>query len=205
MASTSIALLPAQAFRTGLLLCLLLGGSLNTAAFGAETSSRADSRAAAAKKLELNTATLRALAAVPVIGADGAEAIVAARPFTRIDDLNRLTGISAERLEQIRTRVTVSPETIPPHEKEKAGRSSVGTGNNAPKKLNVNTASYDALAASPAVGPEIAHAIIAARPFETLDELSRIRGISTERLAQLRLNLTIRGDQRSVGGKTPAR
>src|SRR5687767_12559127 len=54
-----------------------------------------------AGKLDLNTADFKALEAVSVIGSDGARAIVAARPFSTINDLDRLKGFSAERLEQI--------------------------------------------------------------------------------------------------------
>ncbi len=54
------------------------------------------------------------------------------------------------------------------------------------------------------IGPELAKSIIAARPFASLDEISRINGITAERLEQLRLNLTI-GDYSPSRQATPQR
>ncbi len=172
---------------------------------GQRTKSPASSSEVEAKKLDLNTASARALSAVPDIGADGAQAIIAARPFTTIDDLSRLKGLSAERLEQIRAKVKVAPEAIPRDAAEKAtrGGAKVPAKGDSPQ-LNINTASYEALAALPSVGPDIANAIIAARPFTSLDELSRIKGISAERLEQLRLHLTI-GEVNSTKAARPKR
>jgi DNA uptake protein ComE-like DNA-binding protein len=61
------------------------------------------------KKADLNTANLKTLAAVPSIGPELAPAIIAARPFASVDELNRVPGINAERLEQIRADVSVTP------------------------------------------------------------------------------------------------
>lgn len=182
-------------FATGLIFFVSTVGDM---AVGAEPRGERKQQAASSpneaedKKLDLNTASARALSAVAVIGADSAQAIIAARPYTTLDDLNRITGLSAERLEQIRAKVKVAPEAIPAPAVEKTKRvaAKARAANDSPK-LNVNTASYEALAALPSAGPEVARAIIAARPLASLDDLSRIKGISAERLEQLRLNLTL--------------
>ena len=144
-------------------------------------------------KLDLNTADRKALEAVPVIGPDGAQAIVAGRPFATIDDLDRVKGISAERLEQIRAKVMVGTHHAP----AKVGMPTVAPTRSASasestkEKIDVNKADQNTLEAIPSIGAETAREIIAARPFATLEDLSRIKGISTERLEQIRAHLKV--------------
>src|SRR5690606_8100536 len=140
----------------------------------------ASARAAdAQKKLDLNTASFEALAAVSVIGEEGARAIIAARPYARIDDLNRLSGISAERLEQIRANVQVAPARIP----EQVVKEKLDTRQPSSKRqdrekriarVDLNTADLQTLASTPGIGPELARAIVDARPYATIDDLSRL-------------------------------
>lgn len=52
--------------------------------------------------VEVNRATVEELASVPGIGPALAERIVAARPFTSLDDLTRVSGIGPASLEKIR-------------------------------------------------------------------------------------------------------
>lgn len=165
-------------------------------------------------QIDLNRADEKTLAAVPVIGAELARTIVAARPFESVDQLNRITGLSAERLEQIRLRVKVSPPASPATrdslglptraavaESTKSaetdsfslptGKSGHASRNKGVPQLDVNNASEPALAAVAEIGPELARTIVAARPFATLDELSRLRGLSAERLEQIKLRLSV--------------
>ena len=44
--------------------------------------------------------------------------------------------------------------------------------------INVNTAAVDTLTALPTVGPSTAESIIDGRPYDTVDELTRVSGIS---------------------------
>jgi DNA uptake protein ComE-like DNA-binding protein len=173
-----------------------LSASLALSAPAAEKSRPAkQARQTTDAKIDLNTADLGTLEAVPVIGPDGARAIVAARPFATIDELDRLKGISAERLEQIRSVVTVATSHVP----VKLGSPTVDTGarassrgtESAKPKVNLNTADLKTLEAIPSIGPETARAIMAARPFTSLDELTRIKGLSAERLEQIRAQTTV--------------
>ena len=52
--------------------------------------------------------------------------------------------------------------------------------------IDVNAASADELQRIPHVGPVTAAAIVAGRPFRTVDELDRVRGIGPKTLAKLR-------------------
>jgi competence ComEA-like helix-hairpin-helix protein len=72
------------------------------------------------KPLDLNTATVEQLAALPGVGPVIAQAMVDFRtksgPFRRVEDLLAIRGISERRLAQLRPYVTVQPEknTVPP-------------------------------------------------------------------------------------------
>ena len=56
----------------------------------------------------------------------------------------------------------------------------------ADRRVNLNTATADQLRQLPGIGPALAAAIIAARPFATVDDLLRVPRIGPRRLAGLR-------------------
>ena len=64
--------------------------------------------------LELNGATLEELMRLPAIGQTQAQRIVAARPFTSVDDLQRVPGIGPKTLEKLRPLVAVAVDTNGP-------------------------------------------------------------------------------------------
>jgi competence protein ComEA len=139
-------------------------------------------------KIDLNTADSRTLETLPGVTPVIAKAIIAARPFRSIDDLQKVDGIGTEHLEQLKTVATVSlpakyvARILPP-------------GKSAPKaarpKVDLNTASRERLAAIAGATPEVVEAIMAARPFSSLDDLDRVKGLTAEQLEQLRAALTV--------------
>ena len=187
-------------------MCLV--GALASAAPADEQRQRAASErskpalgTSAESRLDLNTADVKALEAVPVIGVDGAQAIVAARPFRTIHDLDLVKGISAARLEQIRAVVTVEIVLVPP----KLGSPNVNpsqpsTGDEVgDDRVDLNTADLKTLAAIPSIGEETAREIVAARPFERVDDLSRVKDMSAERLELIRTQVTVVPAARATG------
>lgn len=148
-------------------------------------------------KIDLNTADVKTLADVPAIGPEVASKIIAARPFTTIDELDRVKGLTAEQLEQIRAKVTVAAANVPNLGGPTAGVSREPSGTarsrdaHVRKKVDVNTADLKTLESIPSIGPDAARAIIAARPFATLDDLSRVKGISAEQMELIRADLTL--------------
>lgn len=58
-------------------------------------------------QVDINTATEAQLRTVKGIGPKKAEAIIAARPFSSVDDLRRVKGIGAKTLENLRPHLCV--------------------------------------------------------------------------------------------------
>ena len=60
-------------------------------------------------KVDLNTADIPTLEAVPEIGTSLANAVVAARPFKSVEDFERALKLPAEKATALRAKVFVSP------------------------------------------------------------------------------------------------
>lgn len=63
--------------------------------------------------VEVNRATLDELISIPGIGPALAERIIAARPFTSLEDMTRVNGIGTALLERLRPYLIVQPEAQP--------------------------------------------------------------------------------------------
>lgn len=56
----------------------------------------------------------------------------------------------------------------------------------APERIDINFSSQEQLESLPGIGPVLARAIIAARPFASAEELARVRGVGLKLLEKLR-------------------
>ncbi len=64
--------------------------------------------------------------------------------------------------------------------------------------VNVNTATVQQLAFLPGVGPKVAEAIVAARPFVSVDALLTVKRIGPKRLEALRPFVRVTGETTAV-------
>lgn len=64
-------------------------------------------------KVDINTADIPALEAIPEIGTSSANAVVAARPFKSVYELQPILKISAEGMVALHAKVTASPPKTP--------------------------------------------------------------------------------------------
>lgn len=135
-------------------------------------------------KLDLNKATAEELSeTLPGVGEVTARKIVAGRPYAAVDDLAK-AGIPARTIEAIRPHVTVTQVLSPVT--SKTATKPVTSRPAAAKKVNLNTASAEQLETLPGIGPAAAAGIIAARPFTTMDDLEKVRGLGPAKIAALR-------------------
>lgn len=54
------------------------------------------------------------------------------------------------------------------------------------RQIDINSATAEELQGLPNIGPALARAIIVARPFDTVDDLGRVPGLGSKRLAAVR-------------------
>jgi competence protein ComEC len=78
----------------------------------------------------------------------------------------------------------------PPADKDRptTGAEAMPTGH----RINVNTATPTELEALPGVGPVIARRIIEGRPYGSVDDLERVKGIGKKRLEEIRSLVTVK-------------
>jgi competence protein ComEA len=138
--------------------------------------------------LDVNTAEVHELVAIPGLGPSTAGAIVAHRevhgPFRNLDGLSAVQGLGPSSLDRLRPFLMVpNPLPDPPA-----------------RPVDVNLADATALEALPGIGPVMAARIVVERaeggPFRSLDDLQRVHGVGPALVEKL--------EGRAVAGPTSA-
>ena len=169
---------------------------------------------------ELNQADRAALEQVPGIGPTLAKAIEDHRtkkgPFKSVDELRQVKGIGPATLDKVRPFLRVDPSALvqtdaqsdeplvlerkpasPPVSAAPPPRSSASSKKLQPgdAPIDVNAASVDELVRLPGIGPVTAQHIITARnekPFATLADLDKVKGIGPKTLDKIRPFVTLK-------------
>ncbi len=129
------------------------------------------------RPLDLNYSTAEELLLIPGVGPATSDRIVSGRPFQSVEDLLRVKGIGPVTLARLRPYLAVLREPPPPPE---------------PVLLDPNTATVDELEGLPRVGPVLARRIVEGRPYRSVRELDRVKGIGPATLAGLEPCLLVR-------------
>jgi len=152
--------------------------------------------------VDLNTASQQTLEGLKGVGPATAKKIIENRPYKSADELSK-AGIPAKKIEALKPFVTVGPATaIPqpakaetkparaPSAYEKAAAKAAQA--KAPAGLvDLNTADQKALESLPGVGPKTAQDIIKGRPYKTVDDLSKVKGMSKGKMDMLKGMVTV--------------
>jgi competence protein ComEA len=128
--------------------------------------------------------------------------------FRKVEDLRRVPGIGPAMLEALRPWVCVGSEDFedseppvaePPPDRPRAAGGKPSAGREAALRgvrINVNVASGADLRRLPQIGAKRSRAILeerARRPFASVEELRRVRGIGPKILRRLRPYVTVSG------------
>jgi competence protein ComEA len=165
---------------------------------------------------DLNRADRAQLEQVPGIGPGLAKRIDDHRrakgPFRSVDELRQVRGIGTATLDKVRAYFHVDPPSVSPIEasleplvlerrplaaQATSANRTPSTGKLQPgdPPIDVNSADVAQLIRIPGVGTVTAQSILAARadrPFSSIDDLDRVRGIGPKTLEKIRPYVTVK-------------
>lgn len=145
-----------------------------------------------AGSIDLNYADAGILKQLPGVGPQLADRIVDHRtrhgPFGRIEDLQSVQGIGPATLERLKHFVVVTGMTTPAPQREMQPLRS-GPKVAPSNRIDLNLATVQELMTLPGIGPALADRIIDDRqnrgPFQSVNDLCRIRGIKAKTIEKL--------------------
>lgn len=157
--------------------------------------------------LNINSATEEQLMTLPGINRVTAENIVEYRQriggFKKVEDLALVSGVGASKLEQFRTEISVGRRKVNngsynsslTQSLESLQTENGGVRSSPSKLVNVNTANVFQLMSVCRMTQEMAAHIVHFRErkglFKNLDELSKVKGLPPDRLAVVKMYLTV--------------
>ena len=164
--------------------------------------------------LDINTATQQELEAVKGVGAATAKKIIAGRPYNSLDELTK-AGLTAKKIEALKPFVAVgkgaaAPAPAPAAEKKPKSAPAVKPADKkapaatpapaaAAAPVDLNTADQKALESLPGIGPALAKKIMEGRPFKSVDDLSRIKGMTKAKIDAIKDKVTVAAAKPSAG------
>ena len=158
------------------------------------------------KKIDLNSATQAELEGLKGVGPALAKKIMAARPFNSIDDLKSVSGIGQATFDDLKDLVTVKAVKAAAATEAKSGtkakkEAKEGEEGEESKLINLNTADKKTLEGLAGVGSAMATKIIAARPFKSIKDLTKIKGFSQKKFDAIKDLVTVEKPKAKIKGE----
>lgn len=185
---------------------------LGTGVPQAFAAKKADTQKSIAGLVDINNATQKELEGIKGIGAATAKKIIAGRPYKSVDELSK-AGIKPKTIDAMKPFVTVgTAQAVPVTEtatkavtKATAPVSAAPTDlTNATKKvkttatklapgtkININTADQATIEKLPEIGPVKAKAIIAGRPYKSIEDVMKVSGIKEKTFNAIKDYVTV--------------
>ena len=116
------------------------------------------------RRIDLNSADLSVILQETVLDTRKAEVLIDARPFWDYSELRMLPGFGKKTLLKLSDVATVVP----------------------PQPININTCSSADLQSIPGVGTVLARRIVEERPYDSLEDVVLVKGVSTNVMHVLR-------------------
>jgi competence protein ComEA len=149
--------------------------------------------------LDINSASQKDLETLKGVGAATAKKIIAGRPYKSVDELSK-AGLSAKAVDSIKPFVTVgsapaapmataaktsaaakaataSPEVTQSAQSAQTKAKSAATKLAPGTKININNADQSTIEKLPEIGPVKAKAIIDGRPYNSIEDIMKVKGI----------------------------
>ena len=135
--------------------------------------------------VNINTATVDELKQVKGIGDATAKKIIANRPYASVDELSK-AGMAAGTLAKLKPSFTVgdapaalakTPLPAAANATTPATKATRPAPNASGELININTAAKEQLDSIPGIGAAKAQAIIDGRPYATVEDIMKVKGI----------------------------
>lgn len=197
-----------------LMICVTM--IFGTGATQAQAAKKADTQKAVSALVDINNASEKELEGLKGVGSATAKKIIAGRPYKTVDELSK-AGLSAKTIEGLKPVVTVGKAQAAPvtmvadktkatgdktkttvTEKKMEVQTRVGAG-----LIDINSASEKELEGLKGVGSATAKKIMANRPYQTVDELSKA-GLSAKTIEGLKPSVTVGKAQASPAAAAKA-